>query len=106
MPATLAPEETVPVPAAAARPPLFRASADQGVIGFYNVAMTVIIIVDLACFTVAYGVEHPRLGNEVRSVEPTLFGWFIALICYPPINLLSFQLLGWFPVETPPYTHP
>lgn len=79
------------------------ADADlRRVLALFTLGLTVIIIVDLACFTVAYGVEHPRLGNEIQSVEPTLLGWVVALMCYPPFNPVSAWVLGWYETEHPP----
>jgi protein-S-isoprenylcysteine O-methyltransferase Ste14 len=39
-------------------------------------------------------VELPRLGNEIRSVDPTLLGWTAALVCYAPFNVVVGTLLG------------
>jgi protein-S-isoprenylcysteine O-methyltransferase Ste14 len=52
------------------------------------------LAVDTGIFLLAYGIDHRRLGNVVRSVEPTLFGWCVALACYPPFNGLSGQFIG------------
>jgi protein-S-isoprenylcysteine O-methyltransferase Ste14 len=57
----------------------------------YWFLMQVILFVDVLLFTVGYLVELPRLGNEIRSVDPTLLGWAAALLCYPPFN----QITGW-----------
>jgi protein-S-isoprenylcysteine O-methyltransferase Ste14 len=74
----------------------------RSILALFVLGLTVIIIVDLSCFTVAYGVEHPRLGNEIKSVEPTLLGWAVALMCYPPFNPISAWALGWYETEQPP----
>lgn len=58
-------------------------------------------LVDVACFTVGYAVEHPRLGNEIRSVDPTVAGWLVALLCYPPFNEVTQVLLGWHSSDYP-----
>lgn len=58
-------------------------------------------LVDVACFAVGYAVEHPRLGNEIRSVEPTVAGWLVALLCYPPFNDVTQVLLGWHSNDYP-----
>jgi protein-S-isoprenylcysteine O-methyltransferase Ste14 len=71
-------------------------------LAIYYLGLTLIIIVDLSCFSIAYGVEHPRLGNEIKSVEPTFLGWFVALICYPPFNIVSTWALGWYETDNPP----
>jgi protein-S-isoprenylcysteine O-methyltransferase Ste14 len=53
-----------------------------------------IILVDVLIFTVGYLVELPRLGNQIRSVDPTLLGWAAALVCYAPFNIVLGTLLG------------
>ena len=32
----------------------------------------------------------------MRSVEPTLLGWTVALVCYPPFNQVLGSNLGWY----------
>lgn len=63
--------------------------------------LQVIFFVDVFIFTVGYLVESRRLGNEIRSVDPTLIGWAAALVCYPPFNSVTHAVLG-SPVETFP----
>lgn len=52
------------------------------------------LVIDVSCFVIGYGTESKRLNNVIKSVEPTLFGWFVALICYNPFMLSS--LIGWY----------
>ncbi len=61
--------------------------------GFW-IALQLLFFIDVLVFTVGYLVEDRRLDNEIRSVDPTLLGWAAALICYPPINLLTVTVLG------------
>jgi protein-S-isoprenylcysteine O-methyltransferase Ste14 len=61
--------------------------------GFW-VLFQLILFVDVLIFTVGYLVETRRLGNEIRSVDPTLLGWAAALMCYPPFNALTAGLIG------------
>jgi protein-S-isoprenylcysteine O-methyltransferase Ste14 len=82
---------------------LGHALLNPGTLDFYHFMMSLIVLVDLSCFTVAYGVEHPKLNNEIRSVEPTFLGWASALACYPPFHLASFAVIGWYPLEHPEY---
>jgi hypothetical protein len=76
--------------------------------GFWFV-IQIILFVDVAVFTVGYLVETRRLGNEIRSVDPTLLGWAAALMCYPPFNTLTGKILGSnvsdFPRFDDPTTH-
>lgn len=52
------------------------------------------LLIDLGFFTLGYLVEHPRLKNEIRSVDPTALGWMAALACYLPFNNITAQVLG------------
>jgi len=71
--------------------------------------MQMILFVDVFIFTIGYLIEMPRLGNQIRSVDPTLLGWGAALLCYPPFNQLSGAILGSpltdFPRFEDPMTH-
>ena len=62
-------------------------------VGFWFL-LQAILFVDVFFFTVGYLVESPKLGNEIRSVDPTLVGWAAALVCYPPFNFVTSRLLG------------
>ncbi len=66
----------------------------------------VILFVDVFFFTVGYLVEHPALKNEIRSVDATWMGWFVTLVCYPPINGVTAFLLGGNVVEFPQFENP
>lgn len=69
----------------------------------------VILFMDVVFFTFGYLVEHPVLKNEIRSVDPTWLGWGVTLICYPPINGITAQVLGgnveYFPQFEDPRVH-
>jgi protein-S-isoprenylcysteine O-methyltransferase Ste14 len=60
----------------------------------YWFVLQLLILVDVFIFTIGYLVELPRLGNEIRSVDPTLLGWTAALVCYAPFNVVVGTLLG------------
>ena len=51
------------------------------------------ILLDVVIFACGYLTELPQLRNRIRSVEPTLLGWAVCLMCYPPFNSFSFQLV-------------
>lgn len=48
--------------------------------------MSLLLILDTGIFMFAYITEHRRLGNQLKSVDSTFGGWFVALICYPPFS--------------------
>jgi protein-S-isoprenylcysteine O-methyltransferase Ste14 len=53
-----------------------------------------ILFLDVFFFTLGYLIELPVLKNEIRSVDPTLLGWGVALACYPPFNGLTAKIFG------------
>jgi protein-S-isoprenylcysteine O-methyltransferase Ste14 len=59
------------------------------------VCFQLILFVDTLLFTLGYIVEVPALGNRIRTVDPTFFGWFICLACYPPFNDFTGRFLPW-----------
>lgn len=65
----------------------------------------VILLLDVVFFTVGYLIELPALKNEIRSVDPTLFGWGVALACYPPLNGLTNSVFGWHTTDFPQFGH-
>ena len=65
----------------------------QDPIAISKMLIDLLIFIDVSIFAVGYLVELPQLKNTIRSVEPTLFGWFICLVCYPPFNSIFYFLL-------------
>ena len=62
---------------------------------YYAFILIALFTIDTLIFTVGYLIEHPKLKNTLRSVEPTLFGWVVALICYPPFNQIVGAYIPW-----------
>ena len=62
----------------------------------YTDIFTIIFAIDTLYFAVGYLVEHPKLKNVVKSVEPTILGWAVALASYPPFNSISTGYLNWY----------
>jgi protein-S-isoprenylcysteine O-methyltransferase Ste14 len=69
--------------------------------GWYPVLFSTLFFIDTLYFTFGYIVEHPFLRNTVRSVEPTFFGWVIALLCYPPFNQVPDFFFVWPATDFP-----
>jgi len=65
------------------------------VIHFYPLALTVLFTIDTLIFALGYAFEFKLLNNMVKSVEPTLFGWIVTLICYPPFNTWIGKYILW-----------
>ena len=50
----------------------------------YEVAYNALYFVDVAVGALGYAATLRLLGTEIQSTEPTMLGWVVALICYPP----------------------
>ena len=78
---------------------LINSSIEFNFINFINLIYPLLLpflfIIDTLYFSFGYAVESKFLNNEIRSVEPTLFGWVVALICYPPLSGFSHSLFNW-----------
>jgi len=85
---------------------------DQGLSGrmlfdtsLFWAAFQLILFIDTLLFTLGYIIELPALGNRIRTVDPTFFGWFICLICYPPFNDFTLRFLEWQSSDFPHFTN-
>jgi protein-S-isoprenylcysteine O-methyltransferase Ste14 len=63
---------------------------------YFSFILYIILTIDTFIFSVGYLFEAKGLKNVVKSVEVTAFGWLIAIVCYPPINGLTGNILGWY----------
>jgi protein-S-isoprenylcysteine O-methyltransferase Ste14 len=52
----------------------------------YLVLYHLLFVVDVGIAIIGYTVSSRWLHNRVRSVDQTLGGWLVALLCYPPLN--------------------
>lgn len=69
-------------------------------------ALGMILFFDVFFFTLWYLIEGKIFKNVIKSVEPTLFGWLVALACYPPFNKVTGDLLWWYSSESAHFSHP
>lgn len=53
-------------------------------------------MIDTLYFAFGYSIESGELKNKILSVEPTFLGWFVALICYPPLNTQMTRFTDWY----------
>jgi protein-S-isoprenylcysteine O-methyltransferase Ste14 len=63
-------------------------------------------IIECAFYAFGYAFESPRLKNAVRSVEPTVLGWAVALACYPPFNGCVNNYVSWYTSDEPLFQNP
>ena len=62
----------------------------------YRSIINLIFFIDTLIFCFGYLFEAKFLKNTIRSVEPTVLGWVVALAAYPPFSNSTSQLLGWY----------
>ena len=55
-----------------------------------------IFLIDTLWFSFGYTFEAGFLKNKVISVEPTVLGWVVALISYPPFNGTVTKYINWY----------
>lgn len=58
-----------------------------------KIALGTIFLVDSFIFFQGYCIESSRLKNNILSVDSTKLGWFVCLICYPPLNYYVFTIV-------------
>ena len=64
-------------------------------IEWYPLILLLIFTIDTLIFAIGYAFEARIAGNVVKSVEPTLLGWAVALISYPPFNSFAGKFVPW-----------
>ncbi len=62
-------------------------------IQWYPFLLTFLFTIDTIILAIGYIIELDH--SRVKSVEPTFFGWFVALICYPPFNSMVGKYVPW-----------
>ena len=62
---------------------------------WYPFIFTLMFTIDTFIFSFGYAFEFKSIKNVVKSVEPTLFGWAVAIICYPPFNSIVGKYVPW-----------
>jgi protein-S-isoprenylcysteine O-methyltransferase Ste14 len=66
---------------------------------FHHMYYTFLIMLDLSCALAGYCISMRLIDSHITTAEPTLFGWAMALACYPPFNN---QITGlYLPYDTP-----
>lgn len=72
---------------------------------FFWMAFSVILFIDVLFFTLGYLLEGPLFKNTIKSVEPTLIGWAVAILCYPPFNSNVTNIIGWYSNDFPTFAN-
>jgi protein-S-isoprenylcysteine O-methyltransferase Ste14 len=62
---------------------------------WYPFFISIIFSIDTFIFMFCYMFEANFLKNKIVSVDPSPFGWIVALLCYHPFNALGGNYLSW-----------
>jgi len=62
---------------------------------YFPAILHIMLVIDTVIFSIGYLFESSKMKNIVKSVEPTILGWLVTIACYPPINDLTGNILGW-----------
>lgn len=78
----------------------------QSYAAVYYAFFHMLFVVDVGIAIIAYTVSSRWLNNRVKSVDSTMSGWFVAIICYPPLNsAFTDQFIGYGHFPTQPIFH-
>ena len=55
----------------------------------FDVANRGVFFLDVSLCVIGYACTARLFDTQIRSAEPTTFGWLVTLACYPPINRLT-----------------
>jgi protein-S-isoprenylcysteine O-methyltransferase Ste14 len=54
---------------------------------YFNVSIALIFSIDVALAWCGYVVSSRWVDNQTASAEPTMLGWMVCIICYPPFQM-------------------
>lgn len=76
--------------------PLDLISVEAFTFTLFPILVGIVFLIDTLWFSFGYTFEAEFLKNKVKSVEPTILGWVVALICYPPFNNILTKYADWY----------
>lgn len=59
---------------------------------FFNISITFIFSIDVALAWCGYVTSTRWVDNQTASAEPTVLGWLVCILCYPPFNQMYLGL--------------
>lgn len=62
---------------------------------WYPFFLTLLFTIDTLIFSIGYTFEFSSWKNKVKSVDHTLLGWLVTILCYPPFNWWLGKYIPW-----------
>ena len=72
---------------------------------FFWLILTIILFFDVLFFTLWYLIEIPKLKNKIKSVDSTILWWLVVLLCYPPFNNYTTNIIWWYSQDFPTFNN-
>ncbi len=72
---------------------------------FFWLFLSIILFFDVLFFTLWYLIESDKLNNKIKSVDSSFIWWFVVLLCYPPFNIYTTNLIWWYSSEFPSFNN-
>lgn len=54
---------------------------------FFNISIAVVFSIDVALAWCGYVTSSRWVDNQTASAEPTMLGWIVCVVCYPPFQM-------------------
>lgn len=54
---------------------------------YFNISIALIFSIDVALAWCGYVISSRWVDNQTASAEPTMLGWMVCIICYPPFQM-------------------
>jgi len=67
---------------------------------FYLILFHLLFTIDVSIALIGYSFASRWLNNRTKSVDTTLSGWMVALMCYPPLNSVTSQFIPYYGLDT------
>jgi protein-S-isoprenylcysteine O-methyltransferase Ste14 len=67
---------------------------------FYLIVFHILFTIDVSIALIGYTFASRWLNNRTKSVDTTLSGWMVALMCYPPLNGVTSQFIPYEGLDT------
>jgi len=64
-----------------------------------------ILFIDIIFFTLWYLLESKKLNNTIKSVDTNIIWWLVVLMCYPPFNTYTTQIIWWYSSSFPHFNN-
>ncbi|MFT7558917.1 MAG: protein-S-isoprenylcysteine O-methyltransferase Ste14 [Flavobacteriales bacterium] len=55
---------------------------------FFNISISFVFSIDVVIAWCGYVFSSRWVNNQTRSAEPSMLGWVVCLICYPPFQMI------------------